>query len=58
MPETRRSLLIDVCDPTYQRAWCQFADIYRSLIVRIAKIRGLQAEGLAQRVVARGCRGD
>ena len=54
IPNTRRSLLIEIRDPTNQRAWCEFADVYRPLIIRLAKIRGLQdadAEDLTQQVL-------
>ncbi len=53
-PETRHSLLIEIQDPSNQQAWCEFADIYRPLIIRLARMRGLQqadADDLAQQVL-------
>lgn len=53
-PETRESLLIRVRDPADVQAWEHFVTIYRPMIYRIARRRGLQdsdAEDLTQRVL-------
>jgi RNA polymerase sigma factor (sigma-70 family) len=53
-PETRASLLIRVRDPAEQSAWHEFVDIYRPLILRLARKKGLQdadAEDIAQQVL-------
>ncbi|MEM1067809.1 MAG: sigma-70 family RNA polymerase sigma factor [Planctomycetota bacterium] len=53
-PKTRESLLIRVRDPDDALAWHQFVAIYRPVIYRLARQRGLQdcdAEDLAQRVL-------
>ncbi len=53
-PETRASLLIRIRDPADQSAWCEFVDIYRPVILRLARQKGLQdadAEDLAQQVL-------
>lgn len=54
VPETRDSLLIRVRDPDDRDAWEQFASIYRPVVYRLARARGLQdadAQDLAQRVL-------
>ncbi|MAD79991.1 MAG: sigma-70 family RNA polymerase sigma factor [Pirellulaceae bacterium] len=54
LPETRNSLLLKVRDPADADAWIEFAAIYRPVIYRLARRRGLQdadAEDLAQRVL-------
>ena len=54
LPETRNSLLLKVRDPADAVAWEEFVAIYRPLIYRLARRRGLQdadAEDLAQRVL-------
>jgi RNA polymerase sigma factor (sigma-70 family) len=53
-PETRASLLIRVRDPADQSAWHEFVEIYRPVILRMARAKGLQeadAEDLAQQVL-------
>lgn len=53
-PETRESLLIRVRDPADQAAWREFVDIYRPVIMRLARRRGMQdadADDVAQRVL-------
>lgn len=54
IPETRDSLLLRLTDAADQAAWNQFAAIYRPLIYRVARSRGLQdadAQDLVQRVL-------
>lgn len=54
-PETRESLILQVKDPANLAAWEQFVDLYRPVIFRIARARGVQdadAEDLAQQVLA------
>ena len=56
-PETRDSLLLQVQDPSNRDAWEMFAQIYRPVIFRIAKARGLQhadAQDLSQQVLIAG----
>ena len=53
-PETSFSLLVQVQDPANREAWEMFARIYRPVIVRIARARGLQhadAQDLSQQVL-------
>jgi RNA polymerase sigma-70 factor (ECF subfamily) len=53
-PDTRDSLLVQVKDPNNAEAWEQFARIYRPVIYRLARNRGMQdadAQDLAQRVL-------
>ena len=53
-PETRASLLIRVRDPADQAAWQEFVEIYRPLILRLARLKGMQpadAEDVAQQVL-------
>lgn len=53
-PETRESLLMRVGSPADREAWEQFAQIYRPVIYRLARQRGLQdadAQDLAQQVL-------
>jgi RNA polymerase sigma factor (sigma-70 family) len=53
-PETRASLLIRVRDPADQAAWHEFVEIYRPLILRLARLKGLQeadADDVAQEVL-------
>ncbi|MCP4174110.1 MAG: hypothetical protein GY758_25440 [Fuerstiella sp.] len=42
IPDTRASLLIRVKDPFDCDAWLGFSDIYRPVIYRMARRRGLQ----------------
>ncbi len=53
-PDTRASLLIRVRDPADQAAWCEFVEIYRPVILRLARQKGMQeadAEDVAQQVL-------
>src|ERR1700716_2498865 len=53
-PETRESLLVQVRSPANREAWDQFALIYRPVVYRLARHRGLQdadAQDLAQHVL-------
>ena len=52
--ETRQSLLIRLRDGQCERAWDEFAEIYRPMVVRLARQSGLQdcdADDVAQRVL-------
>ncbi len=54
MPETRDSLIIQIQDPDNRDAWDAFTQIYRPILYRLARARGLQdadAEDLTQRVL-------
>ncbi len=54
LPETRDSLIAQIQDPENGAAWDAFAHIYRPVVVRLARSRGLQAadaEDLAQQVL-------
>ena len=54
-PETRESLILRVKDPQDQLAWCELIAVYRPVVCRMARARGLQhadAEDLAQNVFA------
>jgi RNA polymerase sigma-70 factor (ECF subfamily) len=54
-PETRPSLLLRVRDPADRAAWEEFVEIYRPVILRVARLKGLQAadaEDIAQEVLA------
>ena len=53
-PETRPSLLIRVRDPADRAAWQEFVEIYRPVILRLARQKGMQAadaEDMAQEVL-------
>ncbi len=53
-PETRESLILQVKDPANLAAWEQFVDVYRPVIFRIARARGMQdadAEDLTQQIL-------
>ena len=53
-PETRASLLIRVRDPADQTAWHEFVEIYRPIILRLARQKGMQdadADDVAQQVL-------
>lgn len=53
-PDTRRSLLLRVSDPANGEAWNEFVALYRPILYRLARKRGLQdadAEDIAQRVL-------
>ena len=54
IPETQNSLILRLKDGSDEEAWYQFAEVYRPIIVRMARAKGLQvadAEDLAQRVL-------
>ena len=53
-PETRNSLLLKLRDPADSESWHEFVVIYRPVVYRIARRRGLQdadAQDLAQAVL-------
>jgi RNA polymerase sigma factor (sigma-70 family) len=53
-PETRASLLIRIRDSADQAAWHEFAEIYRPIILRLARQKGMQeadANDIAQQVL-------
>jgi RNA polymerase sigma-70 factor (ECF subfamily) len=53
-PETRASLLIRVRDPADRAAWEEFVEIYRPVILRLARQKGMQAadaDDVAQQVL-------
>jgi len=53
-PETRPSLLANLRDSSDQAAWSEFSSLYRPLIYRVARAKGLQhadAEDLCQEVL-------
>ncbi|MGB7325153.1 MAG: sigma-70 family RNA polymerase sigma factor [Rubripirellula sp.] len=53
-PETHPSLLVRIRDSADRDAWFEFAEVYRPVIVRVARARGMQdadADDLAQRVL-------
>ena len=53
-PDTRASLILSIRDPANARAWHAFSDLYRPVIYRMARRRGLQdadAQDLAQQVL-------
>ncbi|HVC92381.1 MAG TPA: sigma factor, partial [Pirellulales bacterium] len=54
-PETRASLIVRLRNRADQEAWYEFVEIYRPVIYRLARAKGLQdadAEDLAQQVLA------
>lgn len=54
VPETRPSLLLRVRDPADREGWYEFSEIYRPVICRMARFKGMQAadaEDLAQGVL-------
>jgi RNA polymerase sigma-70 factor (ECF subfamily) len=54
LPDTRPSLLLRVRDANDADAWDEFAGIYRPVIIRLARIKGMQdadADDLAQQVL-------
>ncbi|MFK7817624.1 MAG: RNA polymerase sigma factor [Planctomycetaceae bacterium] len=54
IPQTRASLLLRIKDPADRDAWEEFVQLYRPIIYRMARKRGLQdadAQDLAQRVL-------
>jgi len=53
-PETRASLLLRIRDQADREAWFEFEEIYRPVIQRLARLKGLQpadADDLAQQVL-------
>ena len=53
-PETQTSLLVRIQNPHDEDAWREFVAIYRPVVYRLARMRGLQhadADDLSQRVV-------
>jgi len=55
VPDTRTSLLIRVRDPADQVAWAEFVQIYRPVILRLSRLKGMQeadAEDIAQVVLS------
>jgi hypothetical protein len=53
-PETRPSLLLRIRDADDRDAWEEFTDLYRPVICRVARLKGLleaDAEDLAQQVL-------
>ena len=54
-PETRASLIVRLRDAADQAAWGEFVEIYRPVVYRLARRKGLQdadADDLAQQVLA------
>ncbi|MEM8736267.1 MAG: sigma-70 family RNA polymerase sigma factor [Planctomycetota bacterium] len=54
LPDTRESLLLRVRDPKDRDAWDQFVSIYRPVVYRMARAKGIQdadAQDLSQRVL-------
>ena len=54
MPETQHSLILQIQDPNNREAWDAFTQIYRPVVYRLARGRGLQhadAEDLTQQVL-------
>jgi len=52
-PETRPALIGKLADPACEQAWNEFARLYRDIIYRVARARGLQdadAEDVTQEV--------
>jgi RNA polymerase sigma-70 factor, ECF subfamily len=53
-PETRESLLLQIRSPANREAWDQFVVIYRPMVYRLARQKGMQdadAQDLAQQVL-------
>lgn len=42
IPDTRESLILKLRDPQERMAWEQFIDLYRPVVYRVARARGLQ----------------
>lgn len=54
LPDTRPSLILRVRDPGDREAWAEFSNIYRPVICRIARFKGMQAadaDDMAQQVL-------
>ncbi|MEZ6090023.1 MAG: sigma-70 family RNA polymerase sigma factor [Pirellulaceae bacterium] len=55
-PETRASLIAGLTDPGAEEVWAEFVRLYRPLIYRVARARGMQdadAEDVTQAVLSR-----
>lgn len=55
-PDTRASLIAGLSDPASEEVWTEFVGIYRPLIYRVARAKGLQdadAEDVTQGVLTR-----
>lgn len=55
-PETRASLIAGLTDPAAEEVWTEFVGLYRPLVYRVARARGLQdadAEDVTQAVLSR-----
>ena len=55
-PETRSALLVEVRSPENREAWEQFVLVYRPVIYRMARRRGMQdadAQDVAQNILVR-----
>lgn len=53
-PDTHESLLVSIKDPNNREAWHRFTQVYRPVIHRLARLRGMQdadAQDLAQQVL-------
>ena len=53
-PDTQASLLMNIRDPANARSWSVFSELYRPVVYRMARRRGLQdadAQDLAQQVL-------
>ena len=53
-PKTNANLLLRVRDASDREAWAEFVEIYRPVIIRLARTKGMQdadTEDLAQRVL-------
>lgn len=54
LPDTRASLMLRLKDHGDHTAWCEFVDLYRPVICRLATQKGMQqadADDLAQQVL-------
>ena len=47
-PETRPTLIGKLSDPACEQAWNEFSRLYRDIIYRVARARGLQDAALAR----------
>ena len=53
-PETHPSLIVRIRDPSDREAWFEFVEVYRPVIIRLARAQRLQdadADDLAQQVL-------
>jgi RNA polymerase sigma-70 factor (ECF subfamily) len=58
LPDTRPCLLLRVRDANDADAWDEFAGICQPVIIRLARIKGMQAadaDDLSQQVLSAGC---